>query len=403
MELRFGSGEPLVSVVTVYNKPEVVERCLVASLRRQTGTAFEWIGVDNTASDHASAALALNAGARRARGRILLFTHQDVSLYGERWITGLERCMTGLSEVGVAGVVGPRASDGMMIGFMKDRKAVMGHPLREPMEVQTLDECVLAMRREVYERHPFDESIGGWHVYGVDACLRTRRSGLRTYVLPLFVHHDSAAINMAGLAEAHDRVYREHAGTEATIYTTCGVVTSPRAKLARRVGRGFRWGLRRVRETFRLPATRDHLSVVQELARGRERVLVMDFFPGERSGTWPTSVEAQALDAKAPTSTSILHRVVLPEQSPGDVLRDGVAGGPAQSVIVHNLSLAGPEQRHALRTSLGPEPAEVWVIYSSAEREAVRRAADEQGWTLAREQATRPFTGPAPVFVAELR
>lgn len=401
MELKFGAAEPLVSVVTVYNKPEVLERCLLASLRRQAGAAFEWIGVDNSRSSYQSAALALNAGARRARGEILLFTHQDVSLHGEAWIAELARWMGELADAGVAGVVGPRASDGTMIGYMRDRKAVVGHPLAAPAEVQTLDECVLAMRREVHGRHPFDESIGGWHVYGVDACLRTRRAGLRSYVLPLFIHHDSAAVNMAGLAEAHDRMFREHGAGERTIYTTCGAVVSPRARLARRIGRACRWGVRRAKDSLRLPSTRDHLTELQRLADRGGRVLVLDFFRGERSPGWPTEVEAQALDGGAPSTASVLHRIVLPGES--DLLGRSRGGDPPRVVLLYNLQDATREQAAELRAALAAHDAGVWTVYPARLRREVGERAAAGGWTVAREQATRPFTGPGPLYVAELR
>lgn len=398
VQVSFGADAPSVSIVTVFNKPDVVERCLLATLRRQAGASFEWIGVDNTAHAYPGAAEALNAGARRARGEILLFTHQDVSLYGEAWIAGLERWMRSLADVGVAGVVGPRASDGMMVGYLKDRKAVAGHPLAAPAEVQTLDECVLAMRRATWERHPFDESIGGWHVYGVDACLRTRAAGLRSYALPLFIHHDSAAVNLAGLAEAHERVYRDHGARERTIYTTCGVVASPRARLAGRVRRAYRRGMRGAAAALRLRATHDYLALLQGLAEGRRSVLVLDFFRGEPSATWPTEVRAAALDGKAASDTAVTHRVLLPGQSPAAALGEG-----PQALLLFNLQCATPEQLRDLRGALAPTTEGVWAIYPRWERDAVRARAAGQGWTTARERAARPFSGPGPLYVAELR
>jgi hypothetical protein len=254
------------------------------------------------------------------------------------------------------------------------------------------------MRRATWERHPFDESIGGWHVYGVDACLRTRAAGLRSYVLPLFIHHDSAAVNLAGLAEAHRRVYREHGGRERTIYTTCGVVASRRAKIARRVRGAYRRGVGGVMKALRVGATHDYLALLQGLAEGRSAVLVLDFFGGEPSATWPTEVRATALDGKAPSDTPVTHRVLLPGQSAGGALR----GGP-QAVLLFNLQFATPGQLRELRASLAPRTEGVWAIYPRWERDAVRARAAEAGWTPARERAARPFSGPGPFYVAELR
>jgi hypothetical protein len=285
----------------------------------------------------------------------------------------------------------------MMLGYFKDRKAVSGHPLAAPAEVQTLDECVLAMRRDVWRRLPFDESLGGWHVYGVDACLRARGAGLRCYALPLFVHHDSAAVNLAGLAEAHRRIQRKHAGAEGAIYSTCGVLPTP----AGRVREVALRSVRVARAVLRRPPN-DFLSVVQGLADGVERMVVLDFFAGAGSPGWPVEVAAEALDGKARTSRAVLHRIVVADEPPAELAAWLGRELPAPLMLM-NLPDAAPGALDALGEVMARGAREVWAVYPRPQRDAVRALAGARGWDLLKERRTIPYMGPGPRFVSELR
>jgi hypothetical protein len=211
----------MFSVICVFNNAELLERSLLASLRSQT-VSYEWIPIDNTRGRYTSAAEALNQGARLATQDWLLFAHQDVVLLTNEWLQNAERILGVFRPGGWIGVAGC-AADGRYCGFCRDRAYLWGAPFEGLVEVQTVDECLLITRRRSdHEKTYFDETICGWHVYGVDVCCSAIRIGLKNYVLGLPVWHDSPSTNRDGLKHAQEIVYCKHQHHLKNIYTTCG-------------------------------------------------------------------------------------------------------------------------------------------------------------------------------------
>ena len=157
--------------------------------------------------------------------------HQDVEFIANDWLVRAEEMLTELAPEGWCGVAG-RTSAGRWRGLLRDRAMVFGEPFLDPLEVQTLDEVVLIHRNRGEGHRYFDDALRGWHAYGVDACCSALRNGAKNYVLPLPIWHDSNSSNLAGLSEAHHRVWQKHRSAFPRIYTTCGVLPDP----YRRVG-----------------------------------------------------------------------------------------------------------------------------------------------------------------------
>lgn len=210
----------MISIVCVYNDAEVLAARLLRSLGSQT-SAPEIITVDNRDSRFHSASAALNWGAARAAGNWLLFAHQDVTLLADDWLARGERMLEDHEFKGWCGIAGSDAL-GRFRGMLLDRAALIGEPLENPAEVQTLDECLLIHRRKVPGHNYFDEALTGWHAYGVEACCAAIRGGATNYALPLPVWHDSKSTNLAGLEEAHRYVWQKHGSALPRIATSCG-------------------------------------------------------------------------------------------------------------------------------------------------------------------------------------
>jgi len=79
-----------VSIVCVFNDPDVLTSCLERSILLGLADApeTEYLPVDNTDGQFASAGAALNDGARRARHDDVVLVHQDVYLHS---LVALER------------------------------------------------------------------------------------------------------------------------------------------------------------------------------------------------------------------------------------------------------------------------------------------------------------------------
>jgi len=60
--------------------------------------------------------------------------------------------------------------------------------IEKPISVQTLDECFLAIRPDIFYPH-FDERFNHWHQYGADICLEALSRGLKNYIFPCKLEH----------------------------------------------------------------------------------------------------------------------------------------------------------------------------------------------------------------------
>lgn len=210
---------PPVSVVSVYNDPQVLENCLIQSLRNQD-IEYQWIPLDNTSNRFHSATLALNHGFKQATGRLILYAHQDVVFLEtgslREIVENVDRIGPDLGWAGIAG----KDRNGFWRGLLRDRDFIAGEPFELFQEVQTLDELLLCTKRDSFGC--FDEQLEGWHAYGVDACCSALRRGKKNYVVATSVWHASRGLNLAKLRESHEFVYKKHFSSLGPIMTTCG-------------------------------------------------------------------------------------------------------------------------------------------------------------------------------------
>jgi GT2 family glycosyltransferase len=187
----------MISVVCVFNNRQCLDRWLVSSLRRQTAQ-HELHLVDNTDGAFASAAEALNHGAKQASGDYIMFAHQDISLTTTDWLDTTESLISTLPSLGVAGVAGKVEKGPHTLSNIKH-----GDPpiyacdtrLSMPVKVQTLDECLAIIPEAVFRRHRFDKDLcPDWHLYIVEYCLRLKCEGFEVYVIPQPLYHEGASI-----------------------------------------------------------------------------------------------------------------------------------------------------------------------------------------------------------------
>ncbi len=221
---------PTFTIVCVTNDRATLERFLLPSLEKQTAS-YELRLVDNAIERHPSAAAALNAGARGARGKHLAFIHQDVALLSPTALADAAAAMDKLPDVGIAGPIGMAecgpdwkwgVGHGAVLGGDWPGKPVPGFtPVTGPTPVQTLDELLLIIPATVFARCTFDEkACNDWHLYGVDYSLTVRSLGLTAYVLPIPVLHLSLGTIGLVYFKALARVVRKHRSVRR-IFTTC--------------------------------------------------------------------------------------------------------------------------------------------------------------------------------------
>jgi hypothetical protein len=139
-----------------------------------------------------SAATAYNAAIDRASNDLVVFCHQDIFL-PESWISDLQIAVEHLEVQdptwGVLGTYGETLNDQGRGYIYSSGRSLLGRPLPHPVEVQTLDEIVLIVRKSSGLR--FDDRLPHFHLYGADICLRAAQHGKKSYAIPAFCIHNT--------------------------------------------------------------------------------------------------------------------------------------------------------------------------------------------------------------------
>ena len=222
----------MISIVCVYSSKKTLNDILLKGLENQT-VKFELIPVDNTRNRFKSAAEALNYGGGKAKGKYIMFVHQDVELPSDSWLENVEKYLEEVSDLGIAGPAGMSVEG----RNHKERRRFGVLPPgvnlgQKPEEVQTLDEAMLIIPNPVFRKIKFDEAtFDGWHCYGADYCLCIRQLGLKSYRIPARVYHRSLQRNMENLLMYQKKLYDKHKKRHRVIYATTGEISWLRLRL----------------------------------------------------------------------------------------------------------------------------------------------------------------------------
>lgn len=248
---------PLFSVVCVYNDEKILEDYLLKGLSDQD-CSYETLLIDNRNGSYVSAASAFNSVLQGAKGRYVIFSHQDIFLGRSDSLSQIEKTLEGWGENVVAGIAGKKEGSwtisNITHGDPPSRPGKTG--VQKAEKVQTFDECFYVVSKKLLDRSPFDEvTCSGWHLYAVDYCLSVENYAT-VLVLPLQgIHHKGGnSFDLGGYYQILKKVAGKHRGDVKKIYTTCG--DWPTNELAldlsilrhrfRRRSRQFRHYLRRV-------------------------------------------------------------------------------------------------------------------------------------------------------------
>lgn len=199
------------SIVCATNNIAVLEQNLLASPGIRDHDIHLQVNQTNVCQ-------AYNTAAAQALENIILFVHQDVFL-PEGFFPQLEHSLQLLSTVqwGVLGVAGRKGIE--YRGNVLDRGAFWGSTDNLPIEVDTLDELILIMRKGQFL---FDVNIPSYHLFGSDVCLQAKRKGLLNFAIPAFCHHNSQQDWQVPKSMDESAAYiRQKWKTELPIYSTC--------------------------------------------------------------------------------------------------------------------------------------------------------------------------------------
>ncbi len=368
-ELSTEPHRPGITVVCVYNDAEMRAECLDRSISAHTGYVdVDFVPVDNTRHAFTSAGAALNHGARQAQHDIVLFAHQDVYLHSlDRLVEAGERLRG--ERWGILGASGAPAAGGNA-GRLRDRLQMVGSSAPQPVDVDSLDEVAIMVRRDRVLEHPLTEDPDlAWHAYAVEYGLRMRRLGLHVGAVDLGITHNSLSTNLARLDAAHRRVGDLYADL-LPVRTTCGDIApgGPHMRPARPLAR-HRWRLRWLQQSLQALQMRRIVPLPVVLSDVRDDVDLLSF--DDASPLHLVNVDREGGFVEyggAPlTLTRYGRPVVMSAVRPTDLARTLQARSSSESVLVADLALEDLRSvRHVLerdgRWVAGLQHGGMWLL-----------------------------------------
>lgn len=206
---KVAAGSVTISVVVVSHNEGEYLRLTVENLAANFSQNTEIIVVDDCSTDGSSADLesvaefvvvvrltarlgvsaARNLGARRSRGRIIVFSDAHVEVVGD-WQTPLIRALGG-ADVGAVGPVlssmCEREAKGYGLRFVDDALNVEWLPCKGPYPypVPLLGGFFFAIHRDVFDAiYGFDTGMKLWGIEDLEFCIRLWTHGYRCLLVP---------------------------------------------------------------------------------------------------------------------------------------------------------------------------------------------------------------------------
>nr|WP_319374582.1 glycosyltransferase [uncultured Methanobacterium sp.] len=219
----------MISIVCVYNDPDLLSKYLLKSLDLQNST-YELILVDNTNHKFKSAAEALNYGGKKANNDYIMFVHQDMDINSCNWLKDAEEFLNSLENLGIAGIAGRSKDKWWPITNILDGippAPIAPCQIKVPVSVQTLDECLMIIPKRIFCNLLFDEvTCDNWHLYGIDFSLTVKKMGYDVYVLPLYAYHRSKGFSLSEkYYETLNKLFKKHRNQKIILTTVEDWVT----------------------------------------------------------------------------------------------------------------------------------------------------------------------------------
>lgn len=177
-----------ISVICPYNNKAILETALLPSIRLQDYSDYELILINTQEMGFKSAASALNYGASRSVGDILVFVHQDIELLNKNIFRKISEFCS-FNDYGVAGVAGVSIKEHEVFSSVVqgNQKKQAGIAVNEVREADALDECFFFINKKNFMG--FDDLGNTWHMYAVDYSLKCTLAKKKIYIVPLPVYH----------------------------------------------------------------------------------------------------------------------------------------------------------------------------------------------------------------------
>ncbi|HEX2628176.1 MAG TPA: glycosyltransferase [Chitinophagaceae bacterium] len=183
---------------------EGFERSVAATI----GVAYEIVRVDNRIENKDLAAV-YNKGAALAKYDHLLFVHEDVTFHTNNWGQILLQYFNDLPKPGIIGIMGSDYISYVANGwYVRDQSRIFAHLVQRYKYVKkeevainihsqsvkpvfTVDGVFMAVKKEVWEKHRFDENVKGFHGYDLSFSLNVSATHQNYFVPGITITHFS--------------------------------------------------------------------------------------------------------------------------------------------------------------------------------------------------------------------
>lgn len=190
-----------LTIVCIVNNQQVFDDFKV-NLSKQVDVFYQLLPLYNLDNSFSGARDAYNSCIDKIIGEYVVYIHPDIRFLHDNSLKKIYDYCLKIKEFGVIGIAGcseKLRNDKRVIYssiFHGENQVKAGEDIVEQCEVQTVDECLFVMQRELIKNIKF-ESKKGWHLYAVEQCLRCQRRGLKNYVIPADVWHlsDGKSLN----------------------------------------------------------------------------------------------------------------------------------------------------------------------------------------------------------------
>ena len=176
--------------------------------RKTAADPIEYIRIDNRDTGYGICA-AYNEGAKRAKGDVLVFMHEDAYFMERGWDVILAKKFSD-ANLGLIGIAGTQYLPADPPGWVvAGRPFIKGQIIHETdrggsfhltvfswdktdAEAVAVDGVFFAVRKSLFERVRFDEkTFDGFHFYDLDFCMQVRKTHRIAVTPDLLIKHQS--------------------------------------------------------------------------------------------------------------------------------------------------------------------------------------------------------------------
>ncbi len=164
------------------------------STRGFTAENSEFLMLDNVRDNRFDGYSGLRAAALQARGRYILFTHDNIELTEDgharlrEILADLTMLDPGWMVAGNSGIEHGADWRALPLRYIGDPHGEQ-RDISRPTRVISLDENFLILRRDLMVFPSID--LQGFHLYATDLCLQAELAGGRSYIIPFMLRHHS--------------------------------------------------------------------------------------------------------------------------------------------------------------------------------------------------------------------